>query len=607
MCGLIGVLLDGSTGIRLERPLLERMRDAAPERGPDAVGLWLDEAVGLGHRRLAIRGLGPAGAQPVLGERYVVAYNGELYDTGELERELAACGVTPAKAGGDTALLIAALETFGLDVLSKLRGMFALAVWDRRDKRLTLARDGLGVKPLYWWRDARELVFASDVRSILVHPRVPVRPDFVGISEYLTNLRVASDERSLFDGVRMLGPGATLTARIVDGGLELESGRFVDDTPVDPGWTLAEAEASLREALDDSVRSQLVADVPVCALLSGGLDSSAIVALAKPSKHDLRTYSAGSREADEDLRFAQVAARELGTDHSEVVVEEQQFLDRWRHIVDTGGWPLSTPNEVAILEVSRRLREDGCLVTLSGEAADELLGGYDAVLEACRPFDAVQPSSGSGGRFHLGLVSWLPTSLKPILMNSEIWNPLEDDAALVDSYETAFERARLSAGDEAESLDVHLRFLAEQNLAKLLDRLDRSTMLASVEGRVPFADQRVARVANSLPARLKLPDADEARGLGLSTDELRSKLVLRRGMKECVPGSILARPKASFPLPFDRWLDAFSSTLQESNFARQLFAPDALEIVGRKPSECPAWMWPMVNIAMWGDRWFSED
>ena len=609
MCGLVGALTDLAVLPALEASTLERMRDRAWERGPDAGGLHLEGPLALGHRRLAVVGLGEDGAQPALGPTWVLAYNGELYDLDGLRERLLAAGHRPPAERGDTALLLAALEAFGEEVLGSLRGMFALAAWHRPSGRLLLARDGLGVKPLYVWRGPHELVFASDVRSLLAHPRVPVRPDLEGVSAYLTTLRSTRPAGTLFEGVRMLEPGTRLVARITGGALQVDEAPFHAGRPVDPTWTEADAAEALRAALEDSVARQRLAEVPVCALLSGGLDSSSIVSLARAGAGRLRTYAAGTPGHGGDLEQARVVAAELGTDHAEACLDGPGFLHGWRELITRGGLPLSTPNEVAILEVCRRLREDDCVVTLSGEGADELLGGYTAVLDACRVYE--EGDAGAAlppGRFHWEIGSWVGTAAKAELLDPAVLAATDGDATVLDDLERSFARCREEAGPEADALDAHLRFQRRHNLTCLLERLDRSSMLASVEGRVPFADQRLLDLCESFSAGLRYPveEAPSPPAGSTATATLpRSKRVLRRAVQDLVSSEVLVRPKASFPLPFQDWLRPAVEGLDASPFAAALLRPEAIQLLQESPAQRWNLAWPLVNLALWGDRWFS--
>jgi asparagine synthase (glutamine-hydrolysing) len=369
----------------------------------------------------------------------------------------------------------------------------------------------------------------------------------------------------------------------------------------------------VRDVLADSLRRHLVADVGVCSLLSGGLDSAVLTALAVDEAGPLATYCSGASEVrGGDLEFARRLAHELGTDHTEVPVDAAGFEAGWTELIEHLGQPLSTPNEVAIHALSRRLRDDGHVVALSGEGADELFGGYEEALAVAARFEGSAPDFLSGGRFQLESSAWISPAVKGQVLSEDIWQALEEDAFVVQEYERGFQRCRAEAGERAVPLDAHLRFQRRINLAGLLQRLDAATMLSGVEGRTPFADTSVVELAESLPMALKFdadaalaPRASDAAGTAVSTMAASGKLVLRRAFADRLPVEILERPKASFPLPFREWIVAEGSRLGRSPFAAAFFRGPLLKRVSADPGACWNYAWPMMNLARWGDRWWG--
>ena len=605
MCGLLGMI--STRPIRLSDPACCRLRDLMTHRGPDGAGLWRGGVhrepgaeIVLGHRRLAVLDPTPAGQQPMTTPdgRFVLVYNGELYNEPELRSRLARDGV-PLTTGCDTETVLWWLATRGPGALGDLRGMFALALVDRVEGSVVLARDPLGVKPLYWWqgRDAGAdlLLFASEPGPILEHPAVTPEPDMVAVSAYLTTIRSVLGERTMFAGVRALPAGRVMRAEIGTDQIRTTT----DDIgigAVEASGDRAERIARVREIVRGSVDAHLRSDVPTCCLLSGGLDSAIVTRVASETHRGLRTYCAGAKgERDikgvpqsEDFRFAGEVARGLGTHHTEAVVDEALFLARWREMVGRQGVPLSTPNEVAINEVARRLRADGCVVTLSGEGADELFGGYHQVLAPALAH--VASGNAEPGLFHLAVGSWCRVEAKPGVLRPEAWLEAEGDAWLTDWYREEF--ASVSRGDDP--MADHLRFQRRVNLIGLLQRLDSATMLESVEGRTPFADIAVAALAESLPMedRFVAPE--------------RTKIALREAFAADLPASVAARPKASFPLPFQRWLGGTGETIAGSSMVRSLVQTEVLDAVATDPNSHWHLAWPMANLAMWGDRWWPD-
>jgi asparagine synthase (glutamine-hydrolysing) len=360
-----------------------------------------------------------------------------------------------------------------------------------------------------------------------------------------------------------------------------------------------DATALVRQEVADSVRRHLRSDVPISCLLSGGLDSSIVASVAMRELGSLHTYCSGATEQgaeSDDFVVARLVAERLGTVHVEAPVTRALFARRWLEMVDATGLPLSTPNEVAINEVARRLRADGKIVTLSGEGADELFAGYEGPMRDAAAYEGLLPSArpewtrAAGmhpGLFQLHANAWVPLESKAALLEERVWRGLEGDAALSEFYRVEFDDAQ-----EGEALQRHLRFHRRINLAGLLQRLDTATMLAGVEGRTPFADARVCALAESLPMAEKFRDG-------------QTKRILRRAFAADLPREVVSRPKASFPLPFERWVEDRAHILRESALAREVFTPAAIETVARQPA--PLWRlaWPMINIAMWGKVWWG--
>ncbi len=605
------------------------MRDAMAHRGPDGAGLLELNNVTLAHRRLAVIDPTPAGAQPMTRAgrthapsahaRWAITYNGELYNEPELRDELTRAR-EPLNSASDTETLLATLARalhdpeWGRDeagaALAHLRGMYAFALYDAHSQRLLLARDPLGVKPLYWSTiGTRELAFASEPHALFEHPALTPEPDEAGVSAYLTTIRTTLGPRTLFKGINTLPPGHALIADLSGPDLALDVFAHWRG-PCASSFTGDDAIAETRAALDDSVRRHLRADVPTCALLSGGLDSTITSSIARAALPSLRTYCAGTPSdtpADDDLTSAQEVARALDTHHATAEVSRGMFIDRWQHMVNTLGVPLSTPNEVAINEVARRLRADGCVVTISGEGADELFLGYDTLLDAAV---ADAASAAPLGPMLLPTTSaWVPSGAKPALLNADAWGALDSDAALADACTREFDEARAECA--ADGLAAHARTIRRVNLTGLLARLDTATMLAGVEGRTPFADARIAELAESLDIATcySLPTtptrAPSGTGRIATAPAQRTKLVLREAYAGSIPSIALHRAKASFPLPFQGWMGDVAPQARESSLVRAWFTPAAIEAAIADPGGTWRLAWPLVNLSLWSKRWWG--
>ncbi|MCC6678538.1 MAG: asparagine synthase (glutamine-hydrolyzing) [Phycisphaerales bacterium] len=617
MCGILGLIAPIGSAPGLDRVGMERLRDRMMHRGPDDAG-YLDRAnVLLAHRRLAVIDPTPAGHQPMTTPdgRFAIVYNGELYNDAELRLELQRAG-HHFYTTSDTETILAAVAEWGWRAIHRLRGMYALGIHDSATARFLLARDPLGVKPLYIWRHrsggTARILFASEIQAIMVHPGMSPRPDMAAVSAYLTTIRTTIGERTLFGGVHTLLPG-----EMIDIDLRSEALGEQRTSLRVPASSTAAAPAvadRVRSEIGSSIRAHLRSDVPTCCLLSGGLDSSIIAAVARSLLPELWTYcagarfeaapSAGSPPAIDDLDAARRVADLFGTRHAEAVVSRELFAVRWPEMVDKTGLPLSTPNEVAIHEVARRLRSDGKIVTISGEGADELFGGYDVLLGHARAFEGTLADSGlsaddiaaARARFQADDAAWVPISAKPAIVSDSVCRSAEADAVLLDVYTREYSALAAEGRADEDPLQVHLRFQRRINLAGLLLRLDSATMLAGVEGRTPFADAQVAGLAESLPMHEKFGPGD---------GPARTKACLRRAFTDAVPEFVLRRPKASFPLPFQTWCADQAHLLALPGPAREFFSGAAIETVRMRAGELWSLAWPIVNIAMWARRWWG--
>lgn len=638
-----------------------RVREAMAHRGPDGAGLrelrWTARSgqgrVGeawLVHRRLAVVGLGAAGEQPMSSRdgRVTLVYNGELYNWREIAGTLDGPGGGAQRAAAslrasDTAALAEAIAAWGEAAIARLRGMYAFASIDEGRREVILARDPLGVKPLFYARvpaggdGVERLVFASEPGALFEHGGVRCEPDAAVVSAYLTTIRTTLGERTLFEGVRCVRPGERIVLSMEDGREVRRASWWAErgGASVRVMGTFEEACERVREAVSGSVVAHAAADVPVCCLLSGGLDSSIVVtvlagerggASGATSMPALRTYCAGavadgaagdSTGGDDDFAHARSMASAAGSEHAEAVVDAAGFARRWGWMVGRTGWPLSTPNEVAIYEVAARLRADGMVVALSGEGADELFAGYAVPMERAWAWANGEAGVGmDGGMFAVADAAWVPMEMKGQVLSEPMWLAAEDDAALVGWHVGAFaeELARAQAmGVERDAVGIgvaaQLMMQRRVNLPGLLQRLDSASMLTGVEGRTPFADSEVATLAESMPMSWKL-----VTGAGGRVEE--TKRVLRRGFERALPASVVGRAKASFPLPFQSWMGPMAGTVLggcgvsggggASDAARALFSGAAIDAVRSDAAGACMLAWPMLNLTLWAERWWGR-
>jgi len=619
VCGIAGIFSTDGVLSAARRAAVEAMRDRMAHRGPDGSGLWEGAGAAVGHRRLAVVDLSDAASQPMgtADGRFVLAYNGELYNDAEVRRDLGANGVS-FRTASDTETMLQVLATWGQEGLRRCRGMYAFCFVDTARRVVLLGRDPLGVKPLYFSvrperkDEGASCVVASELSAFGSLPGFDVRPDALGVAAYLTTSRTTFAERTLFRGVSIVRPGQLVRINYAGESIRVSMHEVAEA----PGSALDDVETVIRE----SVAAHLRSDVPLCALLSGGLDSSIIAAVAcghLPAGSKLKTYCSGAKGATapggDDFAFARMVAERLGTGHYEAPVTQESFGRVWGEMVLKQVVPLSTPNEVAIFEVASMLRADvggaggGHKVALSGEGADELFGGYDLALmqsaryrEGSHPLVQKHADPGPGG-FELRANAWLSPDAYDDVLIPDFLARIGRGDELTEVFEREFRvcEARAEERGHVDPLQAHLIFQQRMNLSGLLLRLDTATMLAGVEGRTPFADVRVRALAESLPMRDKF-DASGEPAVG------KTKIALRRAFAGVLPDGVIGREKASFPLPFQNWIGCARRAMLESEGLREFVREDAIQAAAANPSQYWHLAWPMANLAHWLEAVASE-
>jgi asparagine synthase (glutamine-hydrolysing) len=619
MCGIAG-MVKLNPGDAAERTVVERMRDVLHHRGPDGEGLWLEGPVGLGHRRLAIVDVA-TGQQPMTNEdgSCWITYNGEIYNHIELRAELEARGHR-YRTRSDTETVLHLYEEEGERCVERLQGMFAFALWDRAREQLLLARDRLGIKPLYYAVRGDALLFGSEIKAILAAGTIKPELDHALLPEYLATGYVAG-EATLVRGVRKLLPGRTLTWSRKHG---VTTRRYWQLSPREDSLTagLAARAAILRRRLEAAVRSHLMSDVPLGVFLSGGLDSSAIAALMAPMvREPIRTFSVGFNEPEaNELAYARMAARAVGAEHREVVVTPSEFFGTLPRLVWHEDEPIAFPSSVPLHFVSR-LARDHVKVVLTGEGADELFLGYNRYrvtawnARLAGGWSAMVP--GAARRVVRGAVHRLPHGLRryadrsflaleagprPLFCeNFAVFPTALQERLLIDpallANRDAFGDALRAFGEGGPDLGRAMsRADLETYLVELLMKQDQMSMSASVESRVPYLDHELVEHVLATPARFKL------RGM-------ETKTVLRAAVRDLVPREILTRRKMGFPVPVGRWLrGAFWPVVEEFILgprarSRGLLDPDAVrrlaEAHRRGEADHGQRLWLLLNLELW--------
>jgi asparagine synthase (glutamine-hydrolysing) len=620
MCGIAGIVMFDPHA-RADEARLRRMCDAIRHRGPDDSGLWIHGPVGLGHRRLSIVDVA-SGHQPMTNEDGTVwiTFNGEIYNHAEMRPSLEAAGHR-YQTRCDTETILHLYEESGDGCVDRLQGMFAFAIWDGARKRLLLARDRLGIKPLYYAVLPDQLLFASEIKAILAAGGIRAELDETILPEFLAN-RFVSGAETFFRGIRKLLPARTLTWSVDDGVAERCYWRLPVPALDDDGASLAERAAELRERLRATVRSHLMSDVPLGLFLSGGLDSSGIAALMAPlADRAIRTFSVGFSDPEaNELAFARRAAQTVGAKHSEIVVSPEQFFAALPTLVWHEDEPIAFTSSVPLYFVSR-LAQRHVKVVLTGEGADELFLGYNwypitawnerlaraysrltspALRRHVRRSIEVLPAGWRryARRSFLALEPGLRSlryenfAVFPEQRRRDLLTDPQGNA-VGDPFRT---QLRLAAEAGGGSLEAMTYADLQTYLVELLMKQDQMSMAASIESRVPFLDHLLVEHALSIPARYKVSGG-------------RTKLVLREALKDLVPREILTRTKMGFPVPVSRWFrEQFGPVVDEfvlgpRTAARGLLAPDA---ASRLAAEHRAGLedhgdrlWLLVNLEIW--------
>jgi asparagine synthase (glutamine-hydrolysing) len=613
MCGICGIYNFGS-GAPADRAALQRSAAAMVHRGPDDEGLFVDGNVGLGNRRLSIIDLA-GGHQPVSNEDETIwiTFNGEIYNYLDLRPELESRGHR-FKTASDTETILHLYEEHGPACLEHLRGMFAFAIWDGRAKRLFLARDRLGVKPLFYCLERECLAFASELRALRELVARPLEVDPQAVYDFF-GFRYIPAPHTFYRGIAKLLPGHYLLA-------DAQGARIV------PYWDVPAEEDSLRSAEDfgeevierlrESVRLRLIADVPLGVFLSGGTDSSAVVAfMAEQGARPLRTFSVGFEESGySELPYARQVAQRFSTEHHELLVHSQDLASELSHLIAFRDEPVAEPTDIALYRISR-LASESVKVVLAGEGGDELFAGY--------PKYAADRLAGLVGAFPQEVIrrltDWLPYRQRRARLAIEtlsIRNEAERSVTWFASFSRE-EREALFARDFLEQVDpAHPARVFEQYLEKVRDRSplkrmlyadlklwlpdnlllrgDHMTMAASIEERVPFLDHKLVELAARIPSRML------ARAF-------RTKILLRQALKPHLPPEVLRRRKVGFAVPIGPWfrkpLKSFVADLLLSSDAqaRGYFHRPAMEQFVREHfdglRDRQKQLWALINFELW--------
>lgn len=642
MCGIAGLLTRTAAGSNAPPAhWAQAMADTLAHRGPDDAGVWSNAEAGiaLSHRRLSIVDLSPAGHQPMTSAdgRFIVVYNGEVYNHEEIRPELEARGVQ-FRGHSDTEVMLEAFAAFGVEAtVKRLIGMFTIGVWDQRDRTLTLVRDRLGIKPLYWAKFGDLFLFASELKALRAHPGWSARIDRRAVASFMRHNYIPAPD-SIYEGVHKLEPGSILT---LPWGGEPVIKRFWDARAVARQGLASRLEGSdeelksqLAALLTDAVGRRMIADVPLGAFLSGGVDSSAVVALMQAAHTEkVRTFTIGfDNPAYDEAPHAAAIARHLGTDHTELTVTARDALDVVPNLPEWYDEPFADSSQIPTYLVSAMTRKH-VTVALSGDGGDELFAGYNRYKLArnawrglsllprsmrnvmAKSIFAVSPecwsrllSGVSAGRFpaqagdklyKVAEVLGLPDSAAVYRRLVSHWDPAQivPDASERQGilWDRKVQKEFPDFLDQMQLLDL-VTYLPDDVLTKV----DRASMAVALEVRVPIIDHRVVEFSWRLPDRAKLRAGT-------------TKWLLRQVLYDHVPRELIERPKVGFGVPLGEWLRGplrdWAESLLDERRLREAGLVDAVTVrrywqehlSGRRNWQYL--LWDVLMLEAWRQRW----
>lgn len=606
MCGIVGLVHENPEQLA---PMTMAMRNALIHRGPDDSGMevWPASGVGLGNTRLSIIDLSPAGHQPMSNEDGAIwiVYNGEVYNYARLKRRLEDRGHS-FRSNSDTETIIHAYEEWGVDSLSMLRGMYAFGLWDAKAKQLLLARDRMGIKPLFYYWDERTFAFASEIKALLVLENINKEIERSALFDYLTYLYIPAP-KTAYKYIRKLQPGHYL----VFDGHSISTKCYWDvsleqDDSIDEGMAIE----LVRERLADAVSSHSVSDVPVGVLLSGGLDSSTIVAhMAGTMSQPAQTYSIGFDVAEHgETRFARLVAQKFDTNHRERIVGREAVQSLLSRVVLLYDEPFADGSAIPTYSVAQLAREE-VKVVLSGDGGDEVFAGYrwyDRWLQfqnlravpafvrhgLMKPLGRIWPSNARGGRVKHFLEDMGNTPLGQYARQMELFSPTEKRKILGSDWRSEFKdyddywyfrqfwRSELDPITRMQYLDLKT-YLPDD----ILTKVDRASMAVSLEVRPPLLDHLLVEAVFSVPAEIRFRNAEK-------------KYLLKQAMNGVLPAEVLTRGKKGFSSPLTQWMGEEKEWVQEFiGRSPRIVQKDALEKSGRY-SWGPKY-WALLVLEQW--------
>jgi asparagine synthase (glutamine-hydrolysing) len=643
MCGICGIWEYGSTEGRVELSLIERMRDEMRHRGPDDEGsLIFDEGRGgFGFRRLSIIDLSAAGNQPMHGctDRFWLVFNGEIYNHLHLRAQLEGRGhIYHSETDSETILHL--YEEQGVDLLNQIEGDFAIAIWDAEHEQLFLARDRVGVKPLYFYYQDGRFIFASEIKAILQHPAVTREVDEQALYHYLTFLTTPTPQ-TLFRGIQKLPAGHFLT---LDRKGHLQVSQYWDALPplsvANQMPSEAERQNEILSLLRASIKKRMMSDVPFGVFLSGGVDSSANVALmSELMSQPVKTYTVAFKDTEElnELESARSISKRFGTDHHEVMIGSKDMEEFLPAMVFHQDEPIADPVCVPLYYVSKLAKETGTTVVQVGEGSDEIFAGYDWFRKYVRinerfwqqaqhlPRAARQAAAavampvmegmlkkrtavelarrfGAGEALFWGGAIVFDEECKRRMLSDQM-SARVDGLSSYDAVRKHLDHIAQMRPDSDFAARMTYLELKLRLPELLLMRVDKMTMATSVEARVPFLDHHLVEYAASIPVDLKIKGTS-------------GKHILKQALEKVLPPDLLYSPKRGFGAPVREWFRGqtggmledrlMNSTLRRRNFFDYSFIAQLVDEHRRGTRDWSFHLWALLNVSLWYEHWFKE-
>ncbi len=603
MCGINGIIRKKRCE-NIEQRIV-RMNQLLKHRGPDAGREYInaEKNIALGHRRLSIIDIDTRSNQPMMSnsKRWILVYNGEVYNYKELQRKTNYQYHTTS----DTEVVLAYLECFGIEeFLKKCNGMFAFAAYDAQEQKMYLCRDRLGIKPLFYYLDGEQLIFSSEIKGILHSGLVEAILNEDAIDDYL-GYRYVREPNTFFKGIKQVEAGCYIQ---IDSNLNSQAIRYWDipkNFNFDMDYNEEEICLEFKEKLERAVLKRTIADVPLGTYLSGGVDSSVLTAIvAQNTSKRVNTYTIGFEELNE-FTYSDQVAKKYNTIHHKILMTREEYLDYMKEVISYKDAPLGVPNEIPLAIMSKELKKD-ITVVLSGEGADELLGGYGRIFRS--PFE--YENSDDKRTFYdyfIGKYEYVPRKIRDMILDvSTNYRKDFDEKIAKDFY-----------GRRNEYNIFY--FFHKYHVKGLLQRVDTTTMLASVEARVPFLDHELVEYSyNKVPYDLKLhwksvESIQKARSL--SSKEFSEvydvpKYLLRQVAKEYIPVELISRRKVGFPVPLGQWnAELFPLVQEELSKALWVKKASLQELI----TQCKNYesgnqfLWMFLNVQLFINMYFCKE